>query len=308
MTTYHIRHQTAYRYENPAILSYNEARLLPREVDTPLYTQRTLEAQIEVEPGWADRSERSDFFGNRVLFFTIPQPHQKMTITATNRVEIEPKAEWGVSAETCLFSLAPQSPAWEVASSQLHTMWEADALDARPFVLPSPYIAELGELRTFTESVFLPNRPVLESALHLMQQIYSDFEFVAGATDIATPLEEVLRVRRGVCQDFAHLMVGALRSRGLAARYVSGYIETLPAPGQAKLVGADASHAWCSLYVPPLGWIDFDPTNNLIPAEQHVVLGWGRDFGDVTPLKGVFYGPSNQQLTVSVDMRRVEER
>jgi len=181
-------------------------------------------------------------------------------------------------------------------------------LDTLPYALPSPFTPHLDELHRFAQKAFHPQRPVLDAALALMQQIFTEFEFVAGATDIATPLGDVLKERKGVCQDFAHLMVGALRTYGLAARYVSGYIETLPPPGQEKLVGTDASHAWCSLYVPQLGWVDFDPTNNLIPAEQHVVLGWGRDFGDVTPLKGVFYGPNEQELAVSVDMRRVEDQ
>ncbi|MEZ4658034.1 MAG: transglutaminase family protein [Caldilineaceae bacterium] len=306
MTIYRITHHTTYQYESAASLSYNEARLLPRPLETPLYTQTALEAQVQVEPGWDDQSERHDFFGNRVLFFSIRQPHEQMAVTATSQVEILPQGEWEKPAAARLQSLAASDPPWEAAVAQLADALDADALEARPYILPSPYAPELAELHRFAQVSFQPQRPLLASALALMEQIFNEFEFVAGATDIATPLAQVLKERKGVCQDFAHLMVGALRSHGLPARYVSGYIETLPPPGEEKLVGSDASHAWCSLFVPGLGWIDFDPTNNLLPADQHVVLGWGRDFGDVTPLKGVFYGPSAQELSVSVDMRRVE--
>ncbi|MEZ4714110.1 MAG: transglutaminase family protein [Caldilineaceae bacterium] len=306
MTIYRISHQTTYEYESAASLSYNEARLLPRPVETPLYSQSAREAQVQVEPGWDDQSERCDFFGNRVLFFSIRQPHEQMVVTATSRVEIVPKGEWDAPAAARLQSLAMSDLTWEAAVAQLADALDADALDARPYILPSPYAPQLAELHGFAQKSFCPERPVLEVALALMEQIFDEFEFVAGATDIATPLTEVLKAGKGVCQDFAHLMVEALRSYGLPARYVSGYIETLPPPGEEKLVGSDASHAWCSLFVPNLGWVDFDPTNNLLPADQHVILGWGRDFGDVTPLKGVFYGPSAQELSVSVDMRRME--
>ena len=308
MTVYCISHQTVYQYESAASLSYNEARLLPRRVDTALYVQNAMEAQVQVEPGWDDQSERVDFFGNRVLFFSIRQPHEKMAVTATSQVEILPKGEWSASAAVRLQHLAPRPLSWEEVGMHFQKALDAQALEARPYILPSPYVPQLAKLQRFAQESFRPQRPLLECARALMEQISHEFKFVAGATDIATPLTDVLKERKGVCQDFAHLMVGALRSHGLPARYVSGYIETMPPPGEEKLVGSDASHAWCSLFVPNVGWVDFDPTNNLIPADQHVVLGWGRDFGDVTPLKGVFYGPSAQELDVSVDMQRVELR
>ncbi len=152
---------------------------------------------------------------------------------------------------------------------------------------------------------FPAGRGILEAVRNLMQRIFQDLDFVPGATNIATPISEVLEKRRGVCQDYAHLMVGCLRAQGLAARYVSGYIETLPPPGQEKLQGSDASHAWCSVFVPQLGWVDFDPTNNLLPSDQHIYLGWGRDFSDVTPLKGVFFSTGNHSISVSVDVIRM---
>ena len=172
-------------------------------------------------------------------------------------------------------------------------------------MLPSPFVTVFPEVRDFAQPSFPPQFPLLEAVAGLMQRIYHEFDFVAGTTSIATPLLEILEKRKGVCQDFAHLMLACLRSHGLAARYMSGYIETLPAPGKEKLTGTDASHAWCAIYVPGLGWVDFDPTNNLIPQEQHVVLGWGRDFSDVTPLKGVVFGDGRHTLSVAVDMQRV---
>ena len=178
-------------------------------------------------------------------------------------------------------------------------------LEAREFVLNSPLISIFPTLADYARLSFPANRPLLEAVHDLMQRIYQDLKFVPGVTTIATPLSEVLQKRRGVCQDYAHLMVGCLRAQGLAARYVSGYIETIPPPGQEKLQGADASHAWCSVFVPGLGWVDFDPTNNLIPTDQHLYLGWGRDFSDVTPLKGVFFSTGNHKLKVSVDVSRL---
>ena len=161
------------------------------------------------------------------------------------------------------------------------------------------------ELSQYAAASFPTGRPLLKSVLHLMKRIYEDLDFVPGATTIATPLSEVLQKRRGVCQDYAHLMVGCLRAQGLAARYVSGYIETLPPPGKEKMQGTDASHAWCSVFVPNLGWVDFDPTNNLMPRDQHMILGWGRDFSDITPLKGVFFSNGKHKLNVSVDVIRL---
>ncbi|HQT25374.1 MAG TPA: transglutaminase family protein, partial [Burkholderiales bacterium] len=192
------------------------------------------------------------------------------------------------------------------------TDWESvrlsqlDVPDALQYALDSPFVMTSSELMAYAGPSFTPGRPLLEAVQDLMQRIHADFTYDPGFTTLATPLSEVLAHRRGVCQDFAHLAIGCLRSRGLAARYVSGYIETLPFPGKEKLVGADASHAWFSVYMPELGWMDFDPTNNQIPADRHIVVAWGRDYGDVTPLKGVIFGGGDHELAVSVEVRNMD--
>ncbi len=294
---YRITHRTEYVYEEPASLCYNEARLVPRSFSHPRFHQTCLSRRIIIEPSYSDYRERTDFFGNHILYFTIPQPHDTMTITGLSEVVVEPTAD----------ELRPAaSPPWELVRDRLKNELAPATVTARQFVMNSPLVTVFADLATFAAPSFTARRPILEAAHDLMRRIYTEFAFVPGVTNIATPLVEVLRNRQGVCQDFAHLMVGSLRAQGLAARYVSGYIETLPPPGQERLVGADASHAWCALYVPERGWFDFDPTNNLIPTEQHITLGWGRDFADVTPLKGVFFSHGEHELQVSVDVARVE--
>lgn len=324
---YRIVHKTKYVYLKPASLGYNEARLTPRSFARPLFNQQCLETQITVEPQWNDHSERTDFFGNQVVYFTIRQPHDQTTITATSLVQVEPVAYHAslltavgdlLSTRTAKNRPAPQlvsfsqtngraayaSP-WEAVAAQLKSELDPETLDARQYILNSPLVTVFPELVDYAKPSFPPGRRILEALYDLMQRIYHDFAFVPGATTIATPLSEVLQQRRGVCQDFAHLMLGCVRAQGLAARYISGYIETLPPPGKEKMVGSDASHAWCSVYIPQLGWLDFDPTNNLIPKDQHITIAWGRDYVDVAPLKGVFFSNGRHKLSVSVDVARV---
>ncbi len=309
MTTYRIVHKTEYLYDRSASLCYNEVRMLPRSFVQPRLQQQCLETYVVVEPVWGDHRERVDYYGNRVLFYAIRQPHSAMSITVTSQVRVEPQpllpadlADDTVARDqAALYNLS-----WEKASTHLRTELTPANLEAREFVLNSPLITGFAPLATYAAPSFPKGRPLLEAAQDLMARIYHDFDFVSGATTVATPLSEVLEKRRGVCQDFAQIMVGCLRTKGLAARYVSGYIETLPPPGQEKLQGSDASHAWCAVYLPGVGWFDFDPTNNLVPTDQHIIVGWGRDFADVTPLKGVFFGDGRHRLTVSVDVMRVE--
>lgn len=312
MPQYKISHTTAYYYEDLVSLSYNEGHLLARSCLLPLFEQECNSSTLSIEPLWNDHRERVDFFGNQVTYFTLRQPHQQMVLTAKSNVTITPAFAAGTTSQAILAELTKKSDgmSWERAVLSLRSD-SADAataealLEARQFVLLSTYIDTFPALLAFARTSFPPGRPLLEAAAELMTRIYEEFDFVSGATTIATPLAEVLEKRKGVCQDFAHLMIACLRSQGLAARYMSGYIETVPPPGQEKLEGSDASHAWCALYAPTVGWVDFDPTNNLIPQEQHVILGWGRDFSDVTPLKGVFFGDGRHTLEVAVDMRRI---
>lgn len=299
---YKIVHKTEYIYAEPASLSYNEARLLPRSVALPQLTQTCLTQTLAIEPLCTDRSERVDYFGNNVVYYTIRQPHAQTTITATSEVNVAASALGSVT----LFAHEAARIPWEDVRSRLQIDKTPNTLDAGQFVLDSPMIPVFPKLVDYAAPSFPAGRAILEGVRNLMQRIFQDLDFVPGATNIATPLTEVLEKRRGVCQDYAHLMVGCLRAQGLAARYVSGYIETVPPPGQEKLQGSDASHAWCSVFVPQLGWVDFDPTNNLLPSDQHIYLGWGRDFSDVTPLKGVFFSTGSHSISVSVDVTRLD--
>jgi transglutaminase-like putative cysteine protease len=250
-----------------------------------------------IDPLPIRQEHRQDFFGNLVTYFAIELPHYELTVTCQSEIEMQP-------IEVSHF--LPISPPWEMVRDTLKNNFNPAFLEAREMVLDSPFISANDLLYTYAQPSFPPYRPLLEAVSHLMQRVYTEFTYDPNFTTIVTPLEDVLAHRRGVCQDFAHLMIGCLRSLGLAARYVSGYLETFPPPGQTKLRGSDASHAWLAVYVPNQGWTDFDPTNNQIPSSQHVTTAWGRDYGDVTPLKGIIFGGSESTLKVLVDVDRIE--
>ncbi|MDA3903149.1 MAG: transglutaminase family protein [Desulfuromusa sp.] len=290
---YRVTHSTQYLYSTPVALCRNEACLLPRE--TP--RQKCLSSKLQIEPESSDLRERTDFWGNRVTHFAIQNPHKKLQVTAISDVETSP-------ADPNLL-LAGNQLAWETMRQRLARERNPEALDALPCRHDSPFIKQSPQLEEYARPSFSPDRPLADAVSDLMQRIYRDFTYDPGVTTIATPLSEVMETRRGVCQDFAHLGIGCLRAMGLAARYVSGYLETLPPPGKERLVGADASHAWFSVYAADAGWIDFDPTNNQIAAEQHITVAWGRDFSDVSPLRGVALGGGKPRMVVSVDVARV---
>jgi transglutaminase-like putative cysteine protease len=188
---------------------------------------------------------------------------------------------------------------------RLRTHVIPDDLDAYQFIFVSPMVAVNADVHAYAQTSFPPGTPILEGGMDLMQRIFTEFAYDKAASTVDTPVEQVLANRRGVCQDFSHLAIACFRSLGLAARYVSGYLETLPPPGKPKMIGADASHAWVSLYVPDEGWVDLDPTNNIIPGERHVTLAWGRDYSDVAPVKGVVMGGGLHTLSVEVDVARI---
>ncbi|ACL72104.1 transglutaminase family protein [Thioalkalivibrio sulfidiphilus] len=287
---YRIRHVTEYSYPETVSLCHNEARLNPRSTTR----QRCVQASVSCEPGAAYRSEREDFFGNRVSFLTIEQPHILLRVVAESLVEVLP--------EIGQLDLGRDTP-WDEARQRLDTELSEAMLEARPYRLESPRIPTLEDLADYARPSFGPGRPLGEAVADLMARIHGDFEYDPGFTTVSTPLETVLEHRKGVCQDFAHLAIGCLRAMGLAARYVSGYLETRPPPGQEKLQGADASHAWFSVFDPERGWLDFDPTNNLVPMDRHITLAWGRDYTDVAPLKGVLFGGGESHgLSVAVDV------
>lgn len=288
---FRVQHLTRYEYAEPVSLCHSIAHLKPIQTQR----QRCLASQIRIDPWPAVMREHEDFFGNRVNYFSIQQAHNALEVTATSELDITPVA----------LSKTSKSPAWERAVSRLYDKGDAMMINARIFTLPSPQIPLDPSARDYAILSFRPGRPILEATLDLMGRIHRDFEYDPHSTTIATPVAEVMKNRRGVCQDFAHLAIAALRGMGIAARYVSGYLETLPPPGQVKLQGADASHAWFSVLIPELGWIDFDPTNDQIPNEQYITTAIGRDFQDVTPLRGIFYGGGTHELLVAVDVNRI---
>jgi transglutaminase-like putative cysteine protease len=309
---YRITHTTLYHYSQPVGLCQNEARLQPRN----FWRQQCHNSRFDITPAPMDFSERFDFFGNRVAYIAIQQPHTKLIVTAVSEVTIFPRQNsldlfnqmtW--EQVRSLFQETPSQGQLQSQQGQIQLQNQdqvLEILDARQYILDSPMVTVTPELADYARNSFLPNRVLVDVVHDLMQRIYRDFTYDPTFTTIATPLSEVLSFRRGVCQDFAHLAIGCLRAYGIAARYISGYVETLPEPGKQRLVGADASHAWFSVYVPGTGWMDFDPTNNTVPLDQHITLAWGRDYADVTPLKGIAFGGGQHTLSVSVDVLRLE--
>ena len=290
---YKITHITTYNYSEPVGLCHNEARLKP--VNT--YYQQCTAAEILIEPSPSDFQERKDFFGNQVTYFSIHNKHTSLRVTAVSSVTTTSESRNMDNADML---------SWEQVVKTLVKDRDDDILDAQQYKLNSPMIVANQEMIGYAERSFLEGRPIVDAVLDLMERIHRDFTYDPHFTTIATPLLEVLKHRRGVCQDFAHLAIGCIRSMGLAARYVSGYIETLPPEGQPRLIGADASHAWFSVYVPNTGWIDFDPTNNQMPMDKHITVAVGRDYHDVTPLKGVIFGGGKHKLDVSVDVANID--
>jgi transglutaminase-like putative cysteine protease len=289
---YRIEHRTGYRYDAPVSRCRNEAHLRPRDTDR----QVCVSSDLVVEPAPTAWSERADFYGNPVASFVVDGPFLEMTVTATSLVDVvdgDPAPAVG--------------PGWREALDLLTNDLSPEMLDAREFCFESPLVSTAKVVRDYAEPSFVEGAPLVDAVTALTERIHADFVYDPGFTTVTTPLDEVLLHRRGVCQDFAHLAVGCVRSMGLAARYVSGYLETAPPPGTERLVGADASHAWLSVYVPGWGWLDLDPTNDRIVGSDYVTTAWGRDYGDVSPLKGiVFGGGDSHTLDVAVDVARVD--
>jgi transglutaminase-like putative cysteine protease len=286
-----VRHVTTYAYEETASVCHNELRLLPR----PTPRQTVHAGSVTVVPRPALQLDDVDWFGNPMTFLTLQEPHARLTITATSEVSVSPAVP----------PAALDTPAWEVVREGVAADRSAAGLRALEMTLPSPGVQWDDDVRAFAATSFPPARPVLDGALDLMHRIHAGFAYAPAATTVSTPVEHVLRHRRGVCQDFAHLALAALRSLGLPARYVSGYLVTKPPPGQPKLQGADASHAWLALFVPGHGWIDLDPTNDMIPSDEHVTVAWGRDYADVSPVRGVVLGGGGHTMTVGVDVEPI---
>ena len=281
---------TRYSYSEAVPLCHNEVHLTPRDTAR----QTCISHELLLVPPAAKIEEAIDYFGNRVSYFTIQEQHSELSVTSQSRVKLLPRG-----AE-------PQgSPAWEEVRERLGRS-AGEHTEISQFLYDSPQVAVSPQLAEYAAPSFPLGRPWLEAVRDLTARIFRDFVYDPTATNTSTPLAEVLQSRRGVCQDFAHLQIGCLRAMRLPARYVSGYLQTTPPPGKPRLVGADASHAWISTWCPDLDWVDFDPTNNVIPNLDHVTLAWGRDYSDVCPIKGVFVGGGHHSMRVSVDVVRKE--
>ena len=281
---FHVLHETVYRYESPVVLSQQLMHLTPRVLDF----QRLGAHRIEVQPAPAESAARDDYFGNPVTQIMLAAPHASLTVHADSQIEVLPRPA-PASAEP-----------WEQARDSLRLGGGKALLEPMQFLFESPHVECFRDLATYAEPSFAAGRDLLEAALDLTRRIHADFKFDPTATSVSTPLREVLAKRRGVCQDFAHFMAGCLRTLGIPARYVSGYILTSPPPGKPRLIGADASHAWVSVWCGTAGWVDLDPTNDMLGGEQHITLACGRDFSDVTPMRGVILGGGEQELEVRV--------
>ncbi len=286
--TYTVRHVTSYRYGAAMTGSRMLAHLLAR----PTPNQTIVDTTLTCEPFAVHRQTHADAFGNLAVYLEVEAPHDHLDVTATTVADVEQAA-------------LPDDVEWEKVAREMSSDVTDDGQLARWCRLHSALVERSDELAAYAAPSFVSSGGLVESVRHLTHRIYDDFLFDPSATDVATPLHDVLAMRRGVCQDFAHLAIGCLRAVGLAGRYVSGYLETIPPPGQPHLVGVDASHAWCATYVPGFGWFDADPTNDQVPPNSHITVGWGRDYRDVAPLLGTAFGPpTSQELHVSVDVSR----
>lgn len=299
-----VTHETRYDYTAPVSLAHHLAHLQPLQDDH----QQLLAFDLDIEPPPAQSRDSVDTMGNAARHFSLDVPHRNLRVRAVSRLRVTPR----------FTNLQPEaSPAWDELARRVRYVARTDFEPAVEFALPSPYVPRLTALRRYADASFRPGRPVAAVAIELMQRIHADFTYDSDSTDIDTPLDTVLRERRGVCQDFAHLMTGVLRVRGVPARYVSGYLLTRAPAGEAaagrEMQGADASHAWVQVWCPgtpgvpvsgaSAGWLDLDPTNDLLPGGGHVRLAVGRDFGDVTPLRGVIRGGGHHRLSVGVSTR-----
>jgi transglutaminase-like putative cysteine protease len=289
---YDISHVTEFLYSQPVSISHHLLHLSPRIAAH----QTNNRSSLVIDPAPAVNETGTDYFGNPTSFIIVQTLHERLEIKARSLIDVR-------SAE-------PPEPGLTLRWDEVAARVEADSskpmLDIAQFQFTSPFTKAGAEVEAYARQSFPPGRSVLEAALELTSRIFQDFTYDGSATDVSTPVDDAMRLKRGVCQDFAHLQIACLRKLGLPARYVSGYLLTHPPEGQEKLVGADASHAWLSIWVPDHGWVDLDPTNDVIPKGEHITLAWGRDYGDVSPVNGVMVGGGAHEVNVAVDVRPVE--
>jgi transglutaminase-like putative cysteine protease len=293
VTLYRVTHSTTYVYQQEVSASYGQMHLLPRTAEGQIC--RT--SRVAIDPAPDDLRERTDFFGNRAAFFAIHSGHTSLTVRTSSDVWVRREDSLGLLGEQ------PWEQVRDRTAEPGDNGWEPT-----DFLLDSPLAAASPELADYARPSFTPRRPVLEALLDLAQRIHADFAYKPGSTSVTTTVGEVLTARKGVCQDFAHLIIGCLRSLGLAARYVSGYLETRPPPGKERRQGADVSHAWAALWVPGGGWVDIDPTNQKFVNDRYVTTAWGRDYADIPPLKGVIFTKGlEHELDVVVDVVPIDD-
>lgn len=285
---YDISHKTVYRYSTPVIQSQHIVHMSPRLVTRQIVRGHTL----LVDPAPTITTEREDYYGNRVVMFDIEQEHEELVVHAKSTIDVT--ARQSIDLDCSL-------PCDELAALITGPCGTGD-LEVIGYSCASKHTPSTIEIADFVRSSFAPGRPVLRAAWDLITRIYDEFSFDATATDISTPVTEVLHQRRGVCQDFSHLALACFRTMHLPARYVSGYILTSPPPGEPRLAGADASHAWISVWSPESGWVDFDPTNGLMPDDEHISIAYGRDYDDISPIIGILLGGSEHSVNVGVDV------
>lgn len=283
-----VSHKTVYHYTAPVAQAHHLVHLAPRRHER----QRIIRHALLVDPAPASRRDFIDYFGNPASTVAIESSHSELMIHSRSVIGVEAPAPVDLAA----------SMPWDKVAAQLAPARKPYDIDVVQYLMPSQQIAITPALMEFARPSFAPGRPLLECARDLTRRIHKDFAYDNAATDVATTIEHVLRIKRGVCQDFAHVLIGAMRAFCLPARYVSGYLLTRPPEGKEKLVGTDASHAWVSVWSPGIGWVDFDPTNDLIPQDEHITIAFGRDFQDVSPVTGVLLGGGAHQIEVAVDV------
>lgn len=295
---YQIYHSTQFTYQQWVSFSHNLVRLKPRNTQS----QTLVDFSLSTDPAVTEMESYDDYFGNHLYHMLIRQPHHHLKVTARSCVAMDREAidqHLALAQEARLSTYAQVLNALRANTS--------DVIDAKQFCLPSRFVAQAShDVHEYARLSFSAEKSLYDSVEEFMGRIFNDFQFVSGFSDLSTPVDEVFRERKGVCQDFSHLAIAALRSLGLSARYMSGYLETLPSEGSEKFFGADASHAWFSVFIPGFGWFDFDPTNNIVPSHQHIILGYGRDYGDCSPMQGVVQGSGVSHLNVMVDVSRDE--
>ena len=285
---YAVTHRTTYRYADLVHQSYHVLHLSPREVPH----QRILQHRLTIRPQANRRGHGTDYFGNPFHVVNLAAGHRELIVEAKSLIDVQPTAAPDVS----------NTIAWEELAAGRSGHDTRVEKDVGQYSASSRHGRRIEAAAAFARPSFAPGRPVLAAAEDLMRRIFEEFTFDATATDVSTPVETVLETRRGVCQDFAHLQISAMRSLNLPVRYVSGYILTHPPEGQKRLQGADASHAWVSVWAPETGWVDFDPTNNMIPSDEHITFAVGRDYDDVSPISGVLLGGGSHTVDVAVDV------